>query len=52
LGGDKKDTERVAQLLEKVYNCLHRFCFTDSKTAELVKYFENTMLASKVSLCV
>lgn len=52
LGGDKHDTEQVAQLLENVYNGNHRFCFTDAKTAELAKYFENTLLAAKVSLCV
>lgn len=52
LGGDKKDTEAVAQLLQNVYNGNHRFCFTDSTTAELTKYFENTMLAAKVSVCV
>ena len=51
LGGNKKDTEEVAQLLQNVYNGNHRFCFTDSTTAELTKYFENTMLAAKVSLC-
>ncbi len=51
LGGEKKDIEAVAQLLQNVYNGNHRFCFTDSTTAELTKYFENTMLAAKVSLC-
>ena len=51
LGGDKKDTEAVAQLLQNVYNGNHRFLFTDSTTAELTKYFENAMLAAKVSLC-
>lgn len=51
LGGDKKDTEEVVQLLQHVYNGNHRFCFTDSTTAELTKYFENAMLATKVSLC-
>ena len=52
LGGDKKDSEKVAQTLQECYNCTHRFCFTDAKTAELTKYFENAMLATKVSLCV
>ena len=52
LGGDKKDTESVAQLLQSVYNGTHKFCFTDSTTAELSKYMENTFLAAKVSLSV
>ena len=51
LGGHKDNTEPVAQLLQGVYNGNHRFCFTDARTAELTKYFENTMLAAKVSLC-
>lgn len=51
LGGEKEDTEKVAQLLQQVYNGNHRFCFTDSTTAELTKYFENALLATKVSLC-
>lgn len=51
LGGDPSDTEAVAQLLQNVYNGNHRFLFTDSTTAELAKYFENAMLATKVSLC-
>ena len=52
LGGDRKDCNAVVQVLQEVYNANHRFCITDSTTAELAKYMENAMLAAKVSLCV
>ena len=52
LGGEKADCNAVVQLLQEVYDARHRFRLTDSTTAELTKYMENTMLAAKVSLCV
>lgn len=52
LGGNKKDCAYIADVLQNVYDARHRFCITDSRTAELVKYMENTMLATKVSVCV
>jgi UDP-glucose 6-dehydrogenase len=52
LGGEKADCNAVVQLLQEVYDARHRFRLTDSTTAELTKYMENTMLATKVSLCV
>lgn len=52
LGGIKDDCNAVIQLLQEVYDGRHRFRITDSTTAELTKYMENTMLAAKVSLCV
>ena len=52
LGGQKADCNAVIQLLQEVYDARHRFRITDSTTAELTKYMENTMLAAKVSLCV
>ena len=52
LGGEKEDCNAVVQLLQEVYDARHRFRITDSTTAELTKYMENTMLAAKVSLCV
>lgn len=52
LGGDKKTSNKVVQLLQEVYDARHRFLLTNSKTAELTKYMDNTMLAAKVSLCV
>ena len=52
LGGEKDDCNAVIQLLQEVYDARHRFRITDSTTAELAKYMENTMLAARVSLCV
>ena len=52
LGGEKNDCNAVIQLLQEVYDARHRFRITDSTTAELAKYMENTMLAAKVSLCI
>ncbi len=52
LGGPKEDCARVIQFLQDVYDARYRFLITDSTTAELTKYFANTMLAAKVSLCV
>lgn len=52
LGGDIADCKRVAQILQKVYDGRHRFFFVNAKTAELVKYMENSYLATKVSFCV
>lgn len=52
LGGNKEWCSEVIQLLQNVYDGRHRFCITDSKTAELAKYMENTLLATKVSMCV
>lgn len=51
LGGDPKDCREVIQILQKVYDGRHQFRITDSTTAELVKYMENSFLATKVSFC-
>lgn len=51
LGGDKSICDNVAQYLQHVYDSRHRFIITDSTTAELAKYMENVMLATKVSMC-
>lgn len=52
LGGLKLDCNPVIQLLQEVYDARHRFRITTSTTAELTKYMENCMLATKVSFCV
>lgn len=52
LGGNKSDCDKVIQILQDTYDARHRFFITDAKTAELAKYMENTMLASKVAMCV
>ena len=51
LGGDKESCKEVIQVLQKVYDGRHQFRITDAKTAELVKYMENSYLATKVSFC-
>lgn len=51
LGGDKKDCLEVQQMLQNAYDATHIFRITDSKTAELTKYMENSWLATKVSFC-
>ena len=52
LGGEKDDCNAVVQLLQEVYDARHRFRITDSTTAELTKYMENSLLATRVSFCV
>lgn len=49
LGGDEELCCHVIQILQTVYDCRHQFKITSTKTAELVKYMENTYLAMKVS---
>ena len=51
LGGEKEDCIKVVQILQKVYDGRHKFSITDTKTAELAKYMENSWLATKVSFC-
>ena len=52
LGGDRDDCNEVVQVLQNVYDARHKFILTDSTTAELAKYMENSFLATKVSFCV
>ena len=47
-GGDPADTAEGVRLLQKVFPDKYYFT-TDWKTAEMVKYFINTFLATKVS---
>ena len=42
---------KVVQILQHVYDGTHSFRITDSRTAELAKYMENSYLAMKVSFC-
>jgi len=48
-GGDKALTERVEELFSERFMNRH-FIHTDSKTAEFIKYMNNTFFATKVSL--
>ena len=47
-GGNREDTEECKTLFEKDFPN-KEYLFTDWKTAEMVKYFLNTFLATKVS---
>lgn len=51
LGGEKEYCIQVQQVLQKVYDARHRFYITDSKTSEMVKFMENSWLATKVTFC-
>lgn len=51
LGGNRQDCLAVQQLLQHVYDARHSFRIVDATTAELLKYMENSWLASKVSFC-
>jgi len=48
-GGDKDLTEKVEELFSERFMNRH-FIHTDSKTAEFIKYMNNTFFATKVSL--
>lgn len=51
LGGDKQLCAKVAELYYQIKPNTFQIQFTDSKTAELVKYMENSFLALKVTFC-
>ena len=51
LGGEKEDCIAVQQMMQQVYDARHTFHITNARTAELVKYMENSWLATKVSFC-
>ncbi|GIW68608.1 MAG: hypothetical protein KatS3mg100_102 [Candidatus Parcubacteria bacterium] len=50
-GGPREDTRRAAEIWQKVAGPQVRYLQTDSTTAELVKYAENSYLALKVTFC-
>ena len=52
VGGEKTACRKVIQLLQHCYDGRHIFRITDGRTAELVKFMENSFLATKVSFCV
>jgi UDPglucose 6-dehydrogenase len=49
-GGEKEETRLWVDIFQKV-NPLARYFQTDFKTASLVKYMENSWLATKVTFC-
>ncbi len=52
LGGNHDDCVKVQQLLQHCYDARHEFHITDAKTAEMVKFMENSWLATKVTFAV
>ena len=51
LGGDKDICDKVVQILLPCYDGRHIFRIVEPKLAELVKFMENSFLATKVSFC-
>lgn len=51
LGGEISACQSVIQAIIKCYDGRHKFYIVDSKTAELVKFMENSWIATKVSFC-
>lgn len=51
LGGNLKDTYKVAQLYQHIYTSELIINQVDYEVAELAKYMENTFYATKVSFC-
>ncbi len=51
VGGDKKVTSKIMLFFKTVLGAEPRYFETDSTTAELVKYMENSFLATKVTFC-
>jgi UDPglucose 6-dehydrogenase len=51
LGGERRDTVPVADLYKTTFNSDLVIYQTDARTAELVKYMENSFLALKVTFC-
>ena len=51
LGGKKSYCDEIIQILLPCYDGRHLFKIVESKMAELVKFMENSFLATKVSFC-
>lgn len=51
LGGDLEDCQKAIELYHTVYNSNVRILFLTSKEAEIVKYMENSAIATKVTFC-
>jgi len=50
-GGDPKDTSRMIDFFLKVTGPVKRYIQTNSRTAEFVKYMENSFYATKIAYC-
>jgi nucleotide sugar dehydrogenase len=51
LGGEQKDTSTIIDLLAPILGPTKFYYQTTAKTAEIVKYMENTFFALKVTFC-
>lgn len=51
LGGREENTKKARRLYERVYAPTTVILETSATTAELIKLFENTVIANKVTLC-
>ena len=51
LGGNKEDCLEVEQIILPCYDGRHIFRIVEPKLAEMVKFMENSFLATKVSFC-
>ncbi len=51
LGGNKTYCDEVIQVIMPCYDGRHQFRIVEPKLAELVKFMENSFLATKVSFC-
>ena len=51
LGGSKKDCAKIIQAILPCYDGRHTFRIVEPELAELVKFMENSFLATKVSFC-
>jgi UDPglucose 6-dehydrogenase len=51
LGGNQSDTSPIADLYQRFYHSNVQFFQTDSVTAEVTKYMENSFYAMKVMFC-
>lgn len=50
-GGDKEDTTKMVDIFMKITGPVKTYRQTDSRTAELVKYMENSFYATKIAFC-
>jgi len=51
LGGDLEDCKKAVRVYQTVYNANIRIHFLTCKEAEIVKYMENSAIATKVTFC-
>jgi|SRR3989344_3996986 len=52
IGGEEENRNRVVDLFKYIFDSYDmRFCLVDSTTAEVIKYMENSYLATKVIFC-